>query len=683
MPKAAQLTPMLRQYLELKARYPDALLFYRMGDFYELFFEDAVRAAPLLEVTLTARQKGSESEAPMCGVPYHALEVYLGKAVRAGLKVAVCDQVEDPSKSKGLVRREVTRVVTPGTVSDPELLAANEDNFLVAVSWDGERGAGAYLDVSTGAFFARRWADPAEAVDDLRLRSPRELLVVDPATLPPELAAWAERRGVCVTELDEGERLDRRQAREALERQLGTATLRGHGLEEGEPAVRAAAAALEYARSTQHNDLEHVREFAVGEQSSDVILDATTLANLEVFAPARGGGRRWTLLGVLDHTASPGGGRLLRRWLQAPLRRPEAVERRLEAVGELFAGAERRLALAGLLARIGDPERLLSRAVLGRLRPREAAALRDALAAAPGIQAELADASAALLREVVGADPLADLHAELAATLADSPPAALKEGGVIRAGVDPELDRVRSLAGDGKKHLLRVERRERERTGIASLKVRFNRVFGYYIEVTKANQKLVPDDYIRKQTLANAERYVTPELKELEEEILAAEERPGAARGRAVREAAAPHRRPRRAPARPGGRAVAGWTCCCRLPSQAARHRYARPEMRPAGEPIEIRDGRHPVVERAGGEPFVPNDTELDPETLADRPADRPEHGRQVDLPAAGGADRPDGPDRQLRARRQRPHRRSSTASSPGSAPATTWPAASPPSWSR
>lgn len=614
MPKVAQLTPMLRQYLELKAQYPDALLFYRMGDFYELFFEDAVRAAPLLEVTLTARQKGTENEAPMCGVPYHALEVYLGKAVRAGLKVAVCDQIEDASKAKGLVKRAVTRVVTPGTISDPELLAANEDNFLVAVSWDGDRGAGAYLDLSTGAFFARRWSDPGEAVDDLRLRSPRELLVVDPASaLPVEIAAWAERRGICVTEVDEGERLDGRQSRDLLERQLGTATLRGYGLDEEEPSVRAAAAALEYAHTTQQSDLSHLREFTVSEQTAGVILDATTLANLEVFAPTRGGGRKWSLLGVLDRTVTPGGGRLLRRWLQAPLRQPEAVEARLEAVAELLAAAERRLTLAEQLSRVGDPERLLSRAVLARLRPREAAALRDALAAVPHIQAEVAEASAGLLRGVAAVDPLADLHGELEGTLEDSPPAAFKEGGVIRSGVDAELDRVRSLAGDGKKHVLDLERRERQRTGIGSLKVRFNRVFGYYLEVTKANQELVPDDYIRKQTLANAERYVTPELKELEEGILAAEQDQGRIEGelyeKLLRRIAADGERIRALAGQ-----LSGLDVLLSFADQAARHKYVRPEMRPAGQPIDIRGGRHPVVERAGGEPFVPNDAELDSE---------------------------------------------------------------------
>ncbi len=523
MPKSAQLTPMLRHYLELKAEHPDALLFYRMGDFYELFFEDAERAAPILEVTLTARQRGTESEAPMCGVPHHALEVYLAKAVRAGLKVAICDQVEDPAKAKGLVKREVTRVVTPGTLSEPELLEADEDNYLAAVVWEEPTSAAAFLDISTGSFFVRRWNDAGEALDDLRLHQPRELLTAG-GSLPAELAGWAERRGVCVSELEAAERPDDALAGAVLERQLGTATLRGFGLERGEPGVRAAAAAVEYARRTQQSELRHVRQLAVRQTSSSLWLDATTLANLEVFAAQRGGDRRATLLGVLDRTVSPGGGRLLRAWLKQPLREPAAIERRLDAVAELVDEPRRRGAVREQLRGVGDPERLVGRAVLGRMSPREAATLRACLTAAPELQARLADASAELLRRIAAADPLSDLLGELERRLADEPPAAVKEGGIIRQGVDDELDRVRSLARDGKRHILALEQKERERTGIGSLKIRFNKVFGYYLEVTKANQHLVPGDYVRKQTLANAERYITPELKQLEETILTAEQ---------------------------------------------------------------------------------------------------------------------------------------------------------------
>ncbi len=603
---------MLRHYLEVKAEHPDAIVLYRMGDFYEAFFEDAVRAAPILEVTLTARHKGKESEAPMCGVPHHALDAYLGKLLRAGERVAICDQVEDPAAAKGLVKRRVTRVVTPGTVSDPDLLESREENLLAAVVWEGDRGAGAFLDVSTGAFHVRRWPGAEEAVEDLALSRPREVLAAAGA-LPPPLAAWIERQGVCLTAAGDDGGPDPRRAREALERQFGTATLRGFGLDPGEPAVRAAALALRYAQETQQSDLGHVRELALRDPGEGLVLDPTTLANLEVFRNLRDGGTRGTLIGVLDRTATAAGSRLLKAWLRRPLRDPEAIERRHRAVGELVADGDRRRRLREGLERIGDPERLVSRAVLGTMGPREAAALRESLAGAPVALAEIAGARSPLLAEIAGVDPVPDLLAELERVLDPAPAAALKDGGVIAAGVDAELDRVRSLARDSKQHILALERRERERTGIASLKIRYNRVFGYYLEITKANQDLVPDDYVRKQTLVNAERYVTPELKELEEQILSAEERQIALEGEIfgrLREVVAVQAERLLALAR----ALATLDVLADFAEAAARYRYARPEVGPAGGPIVIREGRHPVVERQGGEEFVPNDAELGPE---------------------------------------------------------------------
>jgi len=363
---------MLRHYLEVKAEHPDAPLLYRMGDFYELFFEDAETAAPILEVQLTARQKGTESEAPMCGVPHHSIHGYIGKLLAAGLKVAVCDQVEDPKEAQGLVRREVTRVVTPGTVSDPELLDGKEENLLASLSWRAEggggagsdgtgagQGAGAFLDVSTGRFFVRRWATAEEGRNDLELLRPREVLL-EPGT-PEALTEWIERENVPST-LVEGDRLlDRAKAAELLADQLGTSTLRGFGLEDGEPAVQAAAAALAYARDTQRNYLSHVRNLAVRSHADRMILDATTLANLEVFRSLREGGRRGTLLGVVDRTVTPPGGRALRDWLRRPLRVPEDVAERHRAVEALT--------------------------------PREAAALRDGLGEMPEILAEVANGS--------------------------------------------------------------------------------------------------------------------------------------------------------------------------------------------------------------------------------------------------------------------------------------------------
>ncbi|HEY2293199.1 MAG TPA: DNA mismatch repair protein MutS [Thermoanaerobaculia bacterium] len=621
------LTPMMRQYLEVKAQHPDALLMYRMGDFFEMFFEDARQAAPILEVQLTARHRGSENEAPMCGVPHHALEGYLGKLLAAGLKVAICDQVEDPAQAKGLVKREVTRVVTPGTVSDPGLLDGKEESFLAGLVWDREAGAGAFLDLSTGTFFVRRWRTPEEAVEDLALLRPREVLFHSERGeegFPMEITDWAERDCPCRTPLAGDRLFDPQRAGELLLRQFGAGTLRGFGLEEGEPAVKAAAAALAYAQETQRNGLAHVRGIAVREAGDRLILDASTLANLEVFAGQRAsaagtGRRRSTLLAVLDRTVTAPGGRTLREWLRRPLVDPKEIAERHRAVGMLAADNPRRERLRERLARMADPERLVARAVLGTLTPREAAALRDALAEAPAILDELAalaatdPGAAPLLERLAETDPLPELHAELARTLEAAPAPNLQEGGVIAAGVDPDLDHYRSLTRDSKRHILALEVRERERTGISSLKIRYNKVFGYYLEVTRANQERVPADYIRKQTLVNAERYVTPEIKELEEQILSAEERQIALEQRFFRELTS------RIAAESAGlielaETVGALDTLASFAEVAARNRYVRPKMGDAGAPLIIREGRHPVVEQASRDAFVPNDAELDGE---------------------------------------------------------------------
>jgi DNA mismatch repair protein MutS len=619
------LTPMLRQYLEVKAAHPDAVLMYRMGDFFEMFFDDARQAAPILEVQLTARNRGTENEAPMCGVPHHALDTYLAKLLAAGLKVAICDQVEDPAQAKGLVRREVTRVVTPGTVSDPGLLDGKEENLLASLVWDAGRddrgGAGAFLDLSTGHFFVRRWASAEEGVDDLALLRPREVLFHSDRGeegFPAAIREWAERECPCRTPLA-GDRLyDPRRAESLLLRQFGVATLRGFGLVEGEPAVRAAAAALAYAQETQKSLLSHVRAVAVREARDRLILDAATLANLEVFRPQRadaqpGSKRRTTLLSVLDRTATPPGGRTIREWLRRPLVDPEAISERHRAVGELAGDNPRRERIRDRLSRVGDPERVLARAVLGTLTPREAAALRDGLAEVPGILQELAGAEDGILAAVAATDPLADLHAELARVLEEAPAPSLQDGGVIASGVDPELDRFRSLTRDSKRHILALEVRERERTGIPSLKIRYNKVFGYYLEVTKANQQRVPADYIRRQTLVNAERYVTPEIKDLEEQILSAEQRQIELEEEYFRKLTVTV-----AAAAPGltvlAEALGSLDALASFAEAAARHRYVRPSMMPAGGGLVIREGRHPVVELASRDAFVPNDTELDGE---------------------------------------------------------------------
>ncbi|HEX6203851.1 MAG TPA: DNA mismatch repair protein MutS, partial [Thermoanaerobaculia bacterium] len=476
----------------------------------------------------------------------------------------------------------------------------------------GSRGAGAFLDVSTGQFFVRRWSEPGDGVDDLEVLRPREVLF-DEEGLPGELRDWVERRVPCWSALD-GDRLyDRGRAAELLERHFGTATLRGFGLEPGEPAVRAAAAALAYARETQRSELPHVASLSLVEARETMVLDPTTLANLEVFRSLREGGKRGTLLSVLDRTVTAPGGRALRHWLRRPLRDPAAIGRRHDAVGELLDDAPRRERLRALLARTGDPERLLARAVLGTLGPREAAGLRDTLAVVPDLLAGVADCRSELLAGLAATDPLATLATELDRTLAESPPPSVADGGVIAEGVDPELDRCRSLARDTKRHILSLEAAERQATGIASLKIRYNRVFGYYAEVSKANTHLVPDHYIRKQTLVNAERYVTPEIKELEEQVLGAEEKQLALEAEHFQRLVAAV-----AGAAAGlsalAAALATLDVLAAFAEQAARGRYVRPRVGEAGGPIVVRGGRHPVVEATSRDPFVPNDAELDGE---------------------------------------------------------------------
>jgi DNA mismatch repair protein MutS len=603
---------MLRQYLEVKAEHQDAILLFRMGDFYELFFDDAEKAAPIMEVALTARNRGSENEAPMCGVPHHALEVYLGKLLKAGQKVAICDQVEDPSTAKGLVKREVTRVVTPGTVSDPGILEGKENNFLASLVWNGEEGGGAFLDVSTGSFFVRRWHRPQDAVEDLATLRPREVLV-QAGQVPMLVQQWIEQKGICSTMGSEEHFMPMRRAADLVQRQLGATTLRGFGLEDDEPSVQAAAAALAYARETQRSDLSHIQQLRLQQSQDAMILDSTTLTNLEVFRNQREGGRGGTLLSVLDRTVTPPGGRLLREWLRRPLKDPAEIDERHEALAELLQDEERRLRLREHLSKFGDPERLLSRAVLGAMTPREAAALRDGLAQVPGMAAELAAARSGVLRSIGEVERAEELTAELERVLEASPPATFKDGGVIRPQVDAELDRVRSLARDSKQHVLAMESRERESSNIATLKIRYNKVFGYYIEVTKANQHLVPDHYTRKQTLVNAERYVTPELKELEEQILAAQEeqiRLEIVYFESLRDAIVESGPILRSIAR----AIGSLDVLVSLAEVAARNRYVRPQVTAGGGKISIRDGRHPVVELVGSEPFVPNDAELDGE---------------------------------------------------------------------
>ena len=617
------MTPMLRHYLTVKAEHPDAILLYRMGDFFEMFFEDAVTAAPVLDVALTARQKGTASEAPMCGVPHHAVDAYIGRLLEAGYKVAVCDQVEDPAEARGLVRREVTRIVTPGTISELEMLDLTRPNHLAGVRFDGAAGAGAFLDLSTGEFFVRRWSNAEEAAEDLERLAPREVLTcgadfeVGKADPDGHLAAWILRAGTPHTEVDEGRAPRPAAAARLLRRQFGVRNLRGFGLAEGEAAVAAAALVLEYAHSAARSGIDHVAALEVQHDDRCVVLDETTLRNLEVFRHLQHEAGR-TLVEVLDLTLTGPGARMLRRWLSRPLRDLDALADRHDGVAALLSGIGRREALRSRLKRVSDLERLTSRAVLGRITPREAGALRNTLREAPAVQGVLDGLPGERLARLAAVDPLAGLRSRLDSVLAETP-GSLTEGGVIASGVDAELDRLRSLARDGKGHIAGLEAREREATGIATLKVGYNRVFGYYFEVRKTQQDRVPDHYVRRQTLTHAERYVTDELKTLEQRILGAESGQLALEQQLFEKLRSETAERAQRLLELAG-ALAEIDCLAALAEAAGRYDYVRPRMLASGGRIEIREGRHPVVERSAAamraaSGFVPNDVALDRDT--------------------------------------------------------------------
>jgi len=615
---ASSATPAMRQYLDAKRQYRDAIVFFRMGDFYEMFYEDAVTAARALELTLTSRSKDAGGGAiPMCGVPHHAADAYIARLVQKGFRVAVCEQVEDPRKAKGLVRREVVRVVSPGTLTDASCLDAREPAFLIAIAPGDGAGRGAdrfglaLLDLSTGEFTSAEYEGEAgrQAVrDELAVLRPREILT--PEGFDP-VAAFGALEGTPphVTRAEPWT-FEVEAARRALLTQLRTQSLEGFGLEDRPAAVRAAGALVQYLRDTQKAELAHVRGVSFRTGGDALVIDPTTLKHLEV-VEGTGGGRPGSLLDTIDRTVTSMGGRLLRGWLLRPLVSLERIQDRLDAVEDFAFRTTERGKLRDALKAVHDPERLVARAALGTAGPRDLVALKQSLAAIPRIRAVLAPLEAPLGRSLVDAlDELPDVRDVIDATLVDEPPAQVRDGGAIRDGVDPELDELRSVSRSGKQRIAEMEEAERRRTGIASLKIRFNRVFGYYIEVSKANLANVPDDYHRKQTIAGGERYVTPALKAYEEKVLGADERI------LEREAEIFERlRAQVATEAPriqdSARALATLDVLASLAETAAVADYTKPQMH-AGDELVAADARHPVVERYTSDPFVPNDILLD-----------------------------------------------------------------------
>jgi DNA mismatch repair protein MutS len=609
-----QATPAMQQYQRMKAEHPDALLLFRMGDFYELFYEDAVAASKALEIALTSRSKdGSGVPIPMCGVPHHAVTSYVARLVKQGFRVALCEQMEDPRTAKGVVKREVVRVITPGTQLDAAALEAGEPAFVLALAPGPETLGGAYLDATTGEFLTCEWDGPSRwerCRDDLAAMRPREILLPPDVELPAWLSSDAEPEAkVARTRLERGA-FDVKAARRELLAHFGVVTLAAYGCEELPQATAAAGAALRYVRDTQRRDLTHVTGLTTRGAGDALVLDALTRRNLELTENQADLGKNGTLLATLDHCRTAMGSRLLRQWILRPLRNPTNIQDRLDAVEELAFRTVERGRFREALRAVQDIERILGRVSLGSCSPRDLVALARSLRAVPEAEAALHDFGAPLARrQLKDLAPPLEVAADVEATLADEPPAALREPGVIRDGVDAQLDELREISRGGRTTIAEIEERERARTGILSLKVRFNRVFGYFIEVSKANLALVPPDYLRKQTIAGGERFVTPELKEYEDKVLRADERILAREAELfeclrVRVASAARRLQQTA------RAAACLDVLAALAEAACLYDYVKPRITDSDE-LAYLEGRHPVMERVLAEPFVANDLSI------------------------------------------------------------------------
>jgi len=609
---------MMERYLAVKRENPGALLLFRMGDFYELFHEDAEAAAKLLGLTLTSRDKGSPNPVPMAGFPYHALQPQLQKLIRAGLRVAICEQVEDPKTAKGMVRREVTQVVTPGTLTDDNLLDPRESNYLASLHVDRktERVGLAWVDVSTGRFVAAD-LEAASLADEFARLAPAECLAVEggasrdeglkgslnpqPSTLNPK-TVWTERPAFC---------FGRENAKRTLQEHFETGTLEGFDLDGEGPAVAAAGALLEYVRETQKTALAHITRIAPFRRGTTLVIDEATRRSLELTRTLRDGRREGSLLSVLDESVTPMGSRLMADWLSGPLTERAAIEARLDAVAELSTDPVLCRDVRDQLEQAYDLERLTARVATRRAGPRDMACLARTLALLPKLKAKLAGRKAALLRSLEeGLDLCPEARAAIEQAVCDEPPVNVTEGGVIRDGHHAQLDEFRDLARGGKAWIAKYQAKEIERTGISSLKVGFNKVFGYYLEVTAAHRNKIPADYVRKQTLKNQERFITPELKEYEDKVLRAEERAVALEQElfdALKEKVAAET-PR---LQKTANVLATLDALAGLASLAAKGGWCRPEI--VEEPVlEILDGRHPVLDRlmpAGV--FVPNDVVL------------------------------------------------------------------------
>lgn len=596
----------MQQYYGIKKQYPDSIVFFRLGDFYEMFGEDAKLASKILEIALTSREAGPQGRIPMCGVPYHAAEGYLEKLVRSGYKVAICEQLEDPRQAKGVVKRDVIRVVTPGTFIEGNLDGA-ENQFLVALGSAGESWGLASLDMSTGQFMTVSTDSFPQLSDELRRLKPAEILLTPDFPQKEAVEALAASSGAVISVVEDAPGLAR--ASETLLRHFQVSSLTVFGLRNA-PEILAAGLALKYVQDTQRGVLSHIRAVASYKLEEFLQIDGHSSRNLELTQTIREGKKTGSLLGVLDYTVTSMGARLLKSYLEKPLVDLEIIEARHAAVETLVEQTALRLELGQLLDEVYDLERLLSKLVTGRGNARDLRALAASLGKIPAISQLFAEVQTPLLRELVqGLNPLTDFVQLVDSAIVAEPPITLRDGNLIKEGYSPELDKLRQARSSGREWIKNLEAAERERTGIKSLKVGFNRVFGYYIEVTNPNAHLVPEDYQRKQTLANAERYITPELKEQEALVLGADERIKELEYElflAIREQVLQHVEA----IQENARILANLDVFQSLATAAVRHNYVRPRMT-QGPTMDIRGGRHPVIETVERS-FVPNDVCFD-----------------------------------------------------------------------
>lgn len=612
------LTPMMRQYMEIKEQVPDALLFFRLGDFYEMFFDDAKTASRELEITLTGRDCGLDERAPMCGVPHHSAESYISRLIEKGYKVAICEQVTDPSEANGLVERQVVRIVTPGTVMEASMLEEKSNHYIVSLLQNGDSYGLSFCDISTGEFLLTEITQEGGTVlllDELSRLNPRELIVNTGMQMQEKLLhTIKERLGVYVSVYQDWA-YAYPTARDTLLRHFKVHSLAGYGCAEMEYGVCAAGALLSYLSETQKNALSHIGELKTYYPQSYMVLDISTRRNLELTESIRSQERKGSLLWLLDKTGTAMGGRMLKKWVQQPLVDKAGIEGRLNAVETLIEKDEVLSILADTLKEVYDLERLMGRIAYGTANGRDLIALKTSLTQLPAVRDLTSEMDAGLLKTYHDQiDELKDIADLIESSILEDCPLTIREGGVIKEGWNKELDRYRNAMGEGKQWIAEMEKKERERTGIKNLKVGFNKVFGYYLDVTKSNYELVPGDYVRKQTLANSERYITQELKEMEDTILGAEEKSLRLEYRLFTEI---RDRINEAIGRiqTTAEALASLDALVSFARVSQKNGYVRPGIRTDGA-LSIKSGRHPVVEHTlPHEQFVPNDTELDLDT--------------------------------------------------------------------